>query len=229
LIIPIVHENAWLEATQGLPAFLEGRGPIVLISPHPDDETLGAGGYLAAEAKSGRPVTVIAVTNGEHAYPDCPGLGEVRIQEQEEALRVLCDGRAELVRLGLTDSAVSTTEDRLTELLSPFISEHAHVLAPWEGDFHPDHEACGRAAAALARSVGARLTWYFFWTWHRGTPATMQALHLSAFPLTAELQEIKSRALLCHASQLNHVSGEPILPDYLLAPARRDFEVFAEA
>ena len=228
MIHPIVHEDIWLPRLGRLPAFDPGNGPIVFVSPHPDDETLGAGGFLAAQAQLGRAVTVVAVTNGEHAYADNQGLAEVRISEQNEAVRVLCDGQAKLTRLGLTDSALAAEEGRLVELLTPLVAKGTHVLAPWVGDFHPDHEVCARAAAAAAQQAGARLSWYFFWTWHRGTPATIESLTLYSFPLNDALQKTKLDALLCHSSQLEHPSGEPILPESLLAPARRNFEVFAE-
>jgi GlcNAc-PI de-N-acetylase len=94
LIVPIVGENTWLPVLERLPLFKAGSGSVLLISPHPDDETLGAGGYLAAQAKRGCPVTVVAVTDGEHAYTNYPGLGEVRVKEQEQALQILCDGQA---------------------------------------------------------------------------------------------------------------------------------------
>jgi LmbE family N-acetylglucosaminyl deacetylase len=123
---------------------------------------------------------------------------------------------------------VSALEDRLATFLSPLISQSTHVLAPWEGDFHPDHEVCGRVAAAIAWRTGARLSWYFFWTWHRGTPATLEKRALRRFPLDAALQQTKSRALRCHVSQLHPACDEPILPANLPAPAARSFQIFAE-
>src|ERR1700743_2977916 len=94
-----------------LRTFASGDGPILLVSPHPDDETLGAGGFLATQARRGRAVTVVAVTDGEHAYRDyqapAEGLAEIRTREQKDAVHVLCGRQANLVRFGLTDSAVS--------------------------------------------------------------------------------------------------------------------------
>ena len=127
------------------------------------------------------------------------------------------------------DSGVSDQERELELALSSIITRESHVIAPWTGDFHPDHEACGRAAATVARKAGARLSWYFFWTWHRGTFSLLQDLPLKSFTFEDPLREQKWGALLCHKSQLEHPSGEPILPEHLLAPARRNFEVFADA
>ena len=70
---------------------------------------------------------------------------------------------------------------------------------------------------------------YLFWTWHRGTTADLEGLQLAVFPLTANLLSAKTEALNRYHSQLAHVFGEPILPDNLLGPAKRSFEVFARA
>ena len=44
------------------------NGPLLLIAPHPDDETLGAGGLLGAAAREGQEVWVVFVTSGD-AFP----------------------------------------------------------------------------------------------------------------------------------------------------------------
>ncbi|RRA49248.1 PIG-L family deacetylase [Acidipila sp. EB88] len=203
--------------------------PIVLVSPHPDDETLGAGGLLAACRGAGIPVTVIAVTDGENAYQQNDGLGAVREQEQSRALDCLGVASDHIHRLRLTDSGLMEQKHLLVEALRPLVSFGSHVIAPWHGDFHPDHEACGAAAAAVVQEKGATLTSYLFWTWHRGTPATLTGQKLVRFPLTPELVALKLKALHCHQSQLAHAGEPPILPSYLLQPAMRPFEVFVMA
>ncbi len=228
MITPIVEESRWISTLQSLPLFDPGPGPVAVISPHPDDETLATGGLIAALRLRAAPVLVIAVTDGENAYgQDNPGLRETRRSEQAAALRELGVSGRNLVRLGITDSGVAPQRERLVELLASYISSDYHVLAPWTGDFHPDHEACGWAAEEATKQIGARLSWYFFWTWHRGTPSLLEGMRLANFPLNERLREIKWNALAQHRSQLEHPSGQPILPDNLLAPARRKFEVFA--
>ena len=230
MVTPITSESEWLLSLEKLPQWGPPLTPTLLVAPHPDDETLGAGGLIAALRSQGIAVSVVAVTDGENAYPDSPDsapqLAIQREQEQTEALACLGVPAACIHRLQLTDSAVSTNEAHLTELLNQLITPHTHVLAPWPGDFHPDHEACGRAAQTAARAQGALLTFYFFWTWHRGTTQLLEDLPLVAFPLTQQAREARQKALLCHRSQLERPGGDPILPDYLLEPASRPFEVF---
>ncbi len=177
----------------------------------------------------GTDVTVAAVTDGENCYPDGVGIGEIRRLEQEGALKRLGVERDNIIRLRLPDSAVSSKEEELIERLIPLVCNHTHVVAPWPGDFHPDHEACGRSAKEVALRVGAALTFYFFWTWHRGTTQLMRDLSLRSLPLDDDLLRAKTEALLRHRSQLVRESGDPILPELLLGPARRPYEVFLVA
>jgi N-acetylglucosamine malate deacetylase 1 len=53
-------------ATDG-PALLPGPppGPVLVVAPHPDDETIGPGGALARHADRGDDVTVVVATSGE--------------------------------------------------------------------------------------------------------------------------------------------------------------------
>ena len=203
--------------------------PMLLIAPHPDDETLGAGGLIAAQRLMDVEIVVAAVTDGERGSPFVPNLAEVRSAEQTGALERLGVPNEKIVRLGLPDSKVASREEELVERLTPMVTKDTHVVAPWEGDFHPDHQACGRAARQVARKTGAILTSYFFWTWHYGVTADLEGLSLGLLPLDARLLLAKSEALLHHVTQLTHEGREAVLPELLLKPARRPFEVFAVA
>lgn len=228
-IVPLVDEEEWLGLLNPLPVWHVPSKPILLVSPHPDDETLGAGGLIRGQYLCGCDVTVAAVTDGENAYPGTAGLGELRRVEQTDALAKLGVDADNIIRFALPDSNVVAKEQELTERLTDLTSQDTHIVAPWSGDFHPDHQACGRAAQQAARNKGASLTWYFFWTWHFGNPSTIAALDLLRFPLPPDLLRTKLEALSCHRSQLHWVTGDPILPERLLVPAKRSFEVFAAA
>ena len=129
----------------------------------------------------------------------------------------------------MPDSDVTSHQQTLIEHLTPLITKDTHVIAPWINDFHSDHTACGRAAEQIAHQTGATLTFYFFWTWHFGTPDILQSLRCGRFLLSPALLNAKTEALRCHRTQLFRESGDPVLPESLLLPARRLFEVFAIA
>ena len=226
MIVPITPQEGWQSVFIVAKQWEPPRVRTILVAPHPDDESLATGGFIAGLISSDVQVQVIAVTDGENAYAAFPDLGNIRRCEQEKALQVLGVSPREIVRLGLPDSAVSGHETELVNALSAVVTPQTHVIAPWLKDFHPDHEACGRAARQVAEDVGAQLTFYFFWTWHRGTPSLLEDLPLRFFQLSRDQQRTKMQAIRHHQSQLVRSSGDPILPDSVLWPVRLPFELF---
>ncbi len=224
-MIPLTDESAWLPTLAGLPPWQPPLVATVVVAPHPDDETLGAGGLIAWLRRRGIEVAVVAVTDGENCYAG-EHLGMVREQEQERALACLGVASENIHRLHLPDSDVSNYEPELVHALQTLVPEGSHMVAPWRQDFHPDHEACGRAAQQVAADLGVKLSSYFFWTWHRGTPALLDGTGARRFVFDSTLGQAKREALSCHRSQLEHAGIGPILPEHLLKPAWRDFEVF---
>ncbi len=228
MIVPVTAEAEWLKMLESVPPWQPPQQHTFVIAPHPDDETLAAGGLIASLRQSGVEVSVIAVTDGENCYAG-EDLRPVRPGEQAAALAWLGVDEAHIHRLHLPDSDLAACEPALTDLLFALIPDGVHLVAPWPRDFHPDHEVCGRCAQLLSGERHLTLSYYFFWTWHRGTPDLLRKLSLHRFELTGEQRLAKREALLCHASQLYHRSGEPILPMNLLEPAWRTFEVFLPA
>ncbi len=46
------------------------RGPLLILAPHPDDESLGCGGVIAACCARGAPPFVLVVTDGAGSHPN---------------------------------------------------------------------------------------------------------------------------------------------------------------
>jgi len=229
MVIPVCREEQWLATIARAEPWTPPSVDTIVIAPHPDDESLATGGLIATLVSRGCEVGIIAVTDGENAYNDGQTIGELRRSEQERALEQLGLPLENIHRLGFPDSDVTAHEGELMETLPPLISRSNHVIAPWPGDFHPDHEACGRAAQRVARLTENQLTFYLFWTWHRGSPSLLSDLRLLSFEIAPDQQRAKLDAVHCHHSQLVHPSGLPILPDELLWPAKQPFEIYLPA
>jgi len=175
-------ETAWRAAIDraALPPWHPGAAGIVLVvSPHPDDETLAVGGLLHDLVAAGWRVRLASVTDGEAAYPAVSGLGALRRRELASALDRLGIADATVIhRLELPDGRVAQCQAALEERLTPLVAGMSWVLAPWGDDGHPDHEACGRAAAAVvARGGGGQMRFpaiRFFpiWAWQWAAPAS---------------------------------------------------------
>ncbi len=225
-IIPLTAEAVWLPHLRSLPAWEPPMRPTLVLAPHPDDETLGAGGLIAKLRAQDVPVTVVAITDGEKAYADTPHGDRVRVPEQETALARLGVLPARIHRLRLPDANVTAHEEELVDALSDLLAPGMHLIAPWPQDFHPDHEAAGRAAERVAHRFGLDLSFYLFWTWHRGRPELLQNLPMVKLPLSEGERARKLHALDAHASQLEHPDGQPILSPELLLPSQRPFEIY---
>ncbi len=192
--------------------------PTVVVSPHPDDETLMAGGLIHLQRRRGLPVVVVAVTDGGAAYPTLDvDLATIRRAEQDRAVRRL--GVDALHRLGVPDGGVPAVEAQLPRILEPFMTTGCLLVAPWAHDVHSDHEAVGRACALLAQQAGVTLWEGLFWTWHRRDPADLAGRRLVRVDLTPEDVGAREDAITCHRSQVTDDLGPtPILDDDALEP-----------
>jgi LmbE family N-acetylglucosaminyl deacetylase len=135
-------------------------GPILAMFAHPDDETFGAAGVMAAAVERGLPVTVISATRGEAGESAIPGLddperlGVVRERELREAMRQIDISDVRL--LGYRDSGMAGSpsaehpqafvrvpvDTAAHRLVSHIRSIRPHVILTFgpEGLYgHPDH------------------------------------------------------------------------------------------
>lgn len=208
---------------------------LVVVSPHPDDEVLGCGGLLALHAATGQDCLVVAVTDGEASHRPLPVPGSValaalRRAESTAGLQHLIAGAADVLRLGMPDSDVARHEQYLVQRLAHTLRHGDTVAVPWRLDGHPDHEACGRAAAKACARAGCRLLEMPIWMWHWSTPGdTRVPWHrLVALPLPTAVQAKKVLALRAHASQvLSRGAGvPPVLDDAMLARSQRPHEYY---
>ncbi len=214
---------------------------FVVLSAHPDDETLGAGGLLAQLHSLGAHVEVLLCTAGEGSHPDSetvsPGqLGTTRVNEFAAALAAL--GHAGNWRfLGLPDSALAGHGDAIAAGIRDAASRHAGpadqlvVVAPYRGDGHADHDAVGAAAAQVARDGGHGLLEYPIWYWLWATPDHPAWESWVRLPLDPATQEAKAAAMHAHASQVLPLSplpgDEALLSAEFLRHFERPFEAFA--
>lgn len=121
---------------------------VLVLSPHPDDESIGCGGTLNIHAVNGDEIYVIFLTSGEKGGHGISEEETTRIREQEarEATAVL--GIQKIDFWHQPDGALRATT-KLISKLSQTISEWKpkYIYVPHNYEMHPDH----RAAARLLR------------------------------------------------------------------------------
>lgn len=143
------------------PALLPGPppGPVLVLAPHPDDETIGCGGALARHAERGDQVTVLVATSGEAT---AGGSGDVASAREAECGAACADlGLGAPIFLRLPDGRLGEAVDALAAALREPARAAAVVYAPSLLDPHRDHLA---ANVALARA-GSRAEVYGYEVW----------------------------------------------------------------
>ncbi|OBF60125.1 LmbE family protein [Mycobacterium sp. 852002-53434_SCH5985345] len=230
---PLTHGGTpaplWLAAFERgpLPALdLAECRRLIVVAPHPHDETLGLGAMIAQLIASGVDVRVVSVSDGGAAQPGTTRSGRIRLSttrryEIRRATGVL--GAPPPVRLGLPDGELANHEDRVARALADILRSAgpgAWCAATWRGDGHPDYEAVGRAAAAACARTGVALLEYPVWMWHWASPADPAVPWGRARSVPAPGWAInrKRQAAQCYRSQLRPGRGEtpPVLPPFVL-------------
>ncbi len=141
---------------------------VVVVAPHPDDETLGCGGALAEHAAAGDRVTVLWLTSGEAGTGGLePEHGRsVREAEALAAAEVL--GVVAHRFLRLPDGALESVEGRARAAVTDVVAQVRPevVYAPHASDGHADHRAAFRIArdAVAAGWPQGILHCYEVWT-----------------------------------------------------------------
>lgn len=244
-MVTFTHEDAgtaeriWadeLDRRADLPALdLDGVERVVIVAAHPDDETLGAGGLLAEAAARGLGAEVVLATLGEASHPHSPThpparLAELRERESRRAAALLHPDAVVHV-VGAPDGRLPENAGRLASALADLrLGTRDLVVAPWEGDRHPDHEAAGAVARVAAEASGSRVLQYPVWLWHWAQPSDAPWGDAISLALTPVALGAKAEALLAHETQIRPLSDaagdEVLLHAGFLAHFRRQTELY---
>jgi LmbE family N-acetylglucosaminyl deacetylase len=213
------------------PSSPRDSGPRVLVlSPHPDDESLGCGGTLAMLTRAGVPVDVAYMTRGEMGGK--PGvklpvidqfvLGNQRSLEAAAACRTLGVGKAFFLKGcdGQVDQRPELS-DEIFQLLES--GGYTTVFCPWPFDVHKDHCATFDWLAAALEHLDRNLDVWLYEVW-----STLHPNKLVAIDATLE---IKRQAIQAHVTQLqnyDYLTGFMALCQYrgILLPTARFAEAF---
>lgn len=192
---------------------------VLVFSPHPDDESIGVGGYIAQSIDNGADVEIVLVTNG-----DFHGNEQERYAEFKKATKILGVPESNLVFLGFPDgkldkldpSVLCTAFQTQIEQFNPDI-----IIYPDVNDANRDHAAIGRAMQEVLKTEPNKITNYeylvhFSYIWPRPreyapnldlTPPEQLVNKDNIWekvPLSPAIENIKSEAVHTYRSQLGN-------------------------
>ena len=189
-----------------------GNGGLVVVAPHPDDESLGCGGLIAEAGAEGRPTRVIIISDGVGSHPASKLFPERRLRElrEEEARCAVSElglDPRNVVFLRLPDrfvpsegAAAAEATGRIAECIAE-VSAQA-LFVSWRHDPHCDHQASYRIARAVqARFEALKLYEYTIWGAALRPSALIEGAEKGFRLRIDQVQPMKQRAITAHRSQ----------------------------
>ncbi len=191
---------------------LSGGGAVLVLAPHPDDETLACGAAIAAAAEAEIEVRVAIVTDGSRSHRasarfPAERLAALRRREVTRAVGILSEGRVTPIWLGYTDLAAPEDEATFLELAGRLgdLSRISAIWTTWGGDPHPDHLRSWQLALWLSVRLGSQV-----WgcpVWGRLGTSWPVPRAIRRFASDAWRQR-KARAVEAHVSQMTRLIND---------------------
>ena len=128
------------------------KNPVLVVAPHPDDETLGSAGFLLRARDAGRCIHWLIVTRISEA--DGWPADKVRRRESEIADVSEAFSFSSVHRLSFASAQLDTLPlGDLIEAIGKVIRkvEPEILLLPHRGDAHSDHQVVHDASGACAK------------------------------------------------------------------------------
>jgi LmbE family N-acetylglucosaminyl deacetylase len=171
---------------------------VLVIAPHPDDETIGCGGVLCLHARRGDNVAAVFLTSGELGLKHLARDKAHQTREAEAARAAKILGIKQIFFLRLADWFVGDAIEQGAKKVRGILkrTKPGLIYLPHELEWHPDHKAALPILRGAWKGSGIPeplLRAYEVWT--------PLAEHDHVENITAVMPR-KVRALKAHRSQL---------------------------
>lgn len=139
---------------------------VLVLAPHPDDETFGCGGTLARHTAAGDPVRVVILTDGSRGdfsgRYQTEGYCQLRRQETLRAGKIL--GISDLHFWPFKDRQLTSEIPKAQTMLLALLQEYKpqRIYVPSLLEFHPDHRAAAQLLITILHHIPDNLEVAFY-------------------------------------------------------------------
>ena len=198
---------------------------LVVVAPHPDDETLAAGGLMFDLVRAGWTVVVVVVTDGAASHQDVLGLSRIRADECRRATQTLGTSFPPTF-LGFPDGRAEANVAGIALALRQVLSGADIVVGPRHDDGHSDHRATAEALdECFDASLPTRLH-YAIWGWDELSPAELNIEAGETFRPSPAALAAKKQALQHYKSQTTDLYGRVIVGQTVMKRHTSPTEIF---
>lgn len=189
---------------------------ILIFSPHPDDETIAAGGFIKTATSVGANVWIVLVTDGNKHH-----LEKIRYNEFAKVTSSLGVPEKNLIYLNYPDGNLKKANQSQMQNYFKNIILFVHpniILVPSVNDMHPDHKTTGINAETVISNLKIKAAIYYYLVHFPNFPLPKELnknLYVSppiklldfskewlSFPLTPDVENAKYSALMKYRTQL---------------------------
>ncbi len=151
--------------------FIVNNNSILIIAPHPDDETFGCAGLIAKKIKADAHVSVAFLTYGENSLKESADI-EVASNRQKTA-KTVCDTLdvKEVHYCGFTDGKIprrgtdnyDSGVGNIAELIEQINPKEVFCTHDKEG--WSDHTAAAELTSDALKRLNSTIPLYYYWVW----------------------------------------------------------------
>jgi len=209
---------------------------VLVYTPHPDDESIAAGGYIAESIERGASVKIVLVTDGNKH-----GLRDKRYLEFKKATSILGVSESNLTFLNYSDGNLNKADQ--TKLLSDLEQQMKDfepdiVVYPNPLDQHPDHSLVGKDVKKILENIETITAYQYLVHYPNFPQPKMFRMDLYLLPaqnavrfdkewlrliLTSGAENKKEQAIFSYKTQIR----VPVLRSLMLSSIRKN-ELFSE-
>lgn len=220
--------------------------PVLVVAPHPDDETLGCAGAIGLLTERGYTVNILVVSDGTQSHPNsrqypATALRDLRESETRCAMALLGVEPSHITFLQLPDGAIPNADSPDF----PAVVNECHVylksvnpkvvFLPWRADPHPDHRAAWQIISAGLQQamLSPKVMEYPIWDWDLEQRQLLNQDFYHSWRLDiSEVVALKHQAIAAYRSQItNLIDDDPTgfrLTPEMLSNFAHSWEIYLE-